>query len=95
MSGKQFDISLSLFQSNRALRCKDVVSELEKLGFEVRDGKRGGHKVYVHDGLSEFHSSSFNCDHGKNPQIKPAYLKQVAKVLKTYEQELKEFLAQK
>jgi hypothetical protein len=92
MSGKQFDISLSLFQSNRALRCKDVVSELEKLGFEVRDGKRGGHKVFFHGGLSDFRSGSFNCDHGKNPQIKPAYISKVAKTLKMYEQELKEFL---
>lgn len=92
MSDGQFESSLSLFESNKSLRCKDVVSELEKLGFEVRDGKRGGHKVFFHDGLINFHSGSFNCDHGKNPQIKPAYIRKVAKTLKMYEQELKEFL---
>jgi hypothetical protein len=95
MSKGQYTIALDLFESNKALRCSDVIVELRKLGFEVRDGKRGGHKVFVHDGIDNFYSGSFNCDHGKNPQIKRAYLKNIAKMLKTYEQELKEFLAQK
>lgn len=95
MSGNLFKDTLSLFESGKALRCKDVIVALEGLGFEVRDGKRGGHKVYVHDGLVDFHSSAFNCDHGKNPQIKSAYIKKIAKVLRQYEQELVELLGEK
>jgi len=95
MSGKLFKDTLNLFESGKTLRCKDVIAALERLGFEVRDGKRGGHKIYVHDGLDEFHSSAFNCDHGKNPQIKPAYIKKIVKVLKQYEQELLELLGEK
>ena len=95
MSGSLLKDTLSLFESGKALRCKEVIAALEGLGFEVRDGNRGGHKVYVHDGLNEFHSSAFNCDHGKNPQIKPAYIKKIAKVLNHYEQELLELLGEK
>ncbi|MGI0153613.1 MULTISPECIES: type II toxin-antitoxin system HicA family toxin [Pseudidiomarina] len=95
MSGNLLKETLSLFESGKALRCKEVIAALETLGFEVRDGKRGGHKVYVHDGLNDFHSSAFNCDHGKNPQIKPAYIKKIVKVLKQYEQELLELLGEK
>ncbi|MCK9488495.1 MAG: type II toxin-antitoxin system HicA family toxin [Xanthomonadales bacterium] len=31
-----------------AMRCADVVRLLENLGFTVRDGRLGGHKVVVH-----------------------------------------------
>lgn len=95
MSGNLLKDALSLFESGKALRCKEVIAALESLGFEVRDTNRGGHKVYVHDELDNFYSSSFNCDHGKNPQIKPAYIKKIAKVLKHYEQELLELLGEK
>ncbi|MEX1221780.1 MAG: type II toxin-antitoxin system HicA family toxin [Idiomarina sp.] len=95
MSGDLFKDTLSLFESGKALRCKDVISALEALGFEVRDGKRGGHKIYVHDGLDNFFSGSFNCDHGKNPQIKPSYINKIAKVLKQYEEGLEQLLKKK
>ena len=52
-----------------------VKYQLERLGFEVRDGSKGGHKVYTHDGLPSFFSASFNCGHGKNPEIKPILTK--------------------
>jgi hypothetical protein len=74
------------------MRCADLSRQLEKLGFEVRDGKKGGHKLYFHDGLPSFHSASFNCGHGKNPEIKPVYIGKVLKVLDQYEQELIKFL---
>lgn len=82
-----------LQQHKANLCCKEVINQLVKLGFEVKDGKRGGHKVFVHPGLSPaFHSASFNCGHGKNPEIKPPYIHKIIKILEQYSEELEEFL---
>ena len=88
MSRENFNSVLTLFRSGSTLRCKDVVQALESLGFEVRDGNRGGHKIFVHDRLKEFRSGAFNCDHGKNPQIKSAYIKKIRNILEQYADEL-------
>ncbi len=79
-----------LQQHKTNLCCEDVKRLLVKLGFEVRDGKQGGHKIFVHQGLSSFQSGSFNCGHGKNPEIKPAYIKSIIKILEQYQKELEE-----
>jgi hypothetical protein len=68
---------------------------LEQLGFSVRDGKRGGHKIFTHIGLPLFTSGGFNCGHGKNPEIKPAYIVKVICVLEQYEADLLVFLEDK
>ena len=57
------DVKQELLNRKGNLRCVEVIALLQQLGFEVRDGKRGGHKLYFHDGLPEFHSGSFNCGH--------------------------------
>jgi predicted RNA binding protein YcfA (HicA-like mRNA interferase family) len=75
--------------SKTNLCCEDVKRLLVGLGFEVRDGKKGGHKIFVHDGLPSFQSGSFNCGHGKNPEIKPAYIKNIIKALNECKDELK------
>lgn len=82
------EIVLLLKQRKKSLRCNDLKKILENLGFIVRDGKRGGHKVFIHPQLSDFEAGSFNCDHGKNPQIKPAYVQKVIKILEQYKDEL-------
>lgn len=74
------------------LCCDDVKALLAGLGFIVRDGKRGGHKVFTHPGLPSFKSGSFNCGHGKNPEIKPAYISKIVRTIRTYEDELKIYL---
>jgi len=74
------------------LCCEEVKSLLVDLGFEVRDGKQGGHKIFVHQGLPSFKSGSFNCGHGKNPEIKPAYIGKIIQILKQYCEELEEYL---
>ena len=74
------------------LHCKEVKALLESLGFEVRDGKRGGHKLYFHDDLPKFTSGSYNCGHGKNPEIKSAYIAKIIRVLEMQESDLKLFL---
>ena len=81
-----------LQQHKSNLCCKDVKDLLEGLGFDVRDGKQGGHKVFVHQGLPSFHSGSFNCGHGKNPEIKPAYITKIIQILKQNQDELDDYL---
>lgn len=68
------------------------LNRLAWLGFAVRDGKRGGHKIFTHPNLYNFYSSSYNCGHGRNPEIKPAYITNILNILDTYDTELREFL---
>ena len=81
-----------LQQHKSGLCCEDVKRLLAGLGFDVRDGKQGGHKVFVHQGLPSFHSGSFNCGHGKNPEIKPAYITKIIQILKQNQDELDDYL---
>lgn len=78
----------TLKKKKKSTRCNELIEILQKLGFIVRDGRRGGHKLYIHSNLKEFLGGSFNCDHGKNPQIKPVYVQRVIKTLEDFEGEL-------
>lgn len=40
-----------LQQHKTSLCCEDMKRVLDSLGFEVRDGKQGGHKVFVYHGI--------------------------------------------
>ena len=75
------------------LRCDDVVSLLSSLGFVVKGSRRKpGHKNVTHPGVASFTTASFNCGHGKNPEIKRPYIKNMIKVLTDYEAELIAYL---
>lgn len=76
------------------LRCTEVKALLESLGFDVRDGKRAGHKLFFHDGLPDFHSGSFNCGHGKNPEVRLPYITKIISVLEAHEESLREYLGE-
>lgn len=76
-----------LDSSGSTIRCQDLAGMLESLGFEVRDGKKQGHKIFVHHGVSLFTSGGYTCGHGRNPEIKKIYIKKVVKLLKLYESE--------
>lgn len=78
--------------AKRAIRCSDLTSMLQELGFEVRDAKSQGHKVYFHDGLPSFMSDGFTCGHGKNPEVKPAYITKIIRNLRGLETELLAYL---
>lgn len=96
MSRKDYtDVMRALNNAGASMRCKQVTALLKDLGFETKDGRRGGHKVYTHQYIQSFTSGSYNCEHGKNPEIKRAYIKNVVKVLEKYEQELIEYLEMK
>ena len=81
-----------LQERKSSLCCEEVKSLLQQLGFDVRDGKQGGHKIFVHKGLPSFYSGSLNCGHGKNPEIKPAYISKIIQILKQYHDELNDYL---
>jgi len=70
------------------MRCQDTVGIFDGLGFEVRDGKKQGHKIIFHTGIPGFFSASFTCGHGRNPGIKPAYVRQIRKLLLRYKSEI-------
>ena len=90
MSASLFDQAIAALESaGAAMRCSELTALLQSLGFVVRDGQKGGHKVFFHDQLPNFHSGSFNCDHGRNPQIKRPYIKKVIRVLREHESDLK------
>ncbi len=74
-----------------SIRCEELAASLRDLGFVVRAGE-AGHKVVTHPGLKGFYSAAYNCGHGKNPEIKPAYIGKILRILRQYESELDEFL---
>lgn len=73
------------------VRCREVRKLLESLGFEVREGKKQGHRVFVHPGLTGFFAGSFSCGHGPNPEVKRPYLKKIIKIIDEYESELRHY----
>ncbi len=92
---ERFDTVVGRLRSAGAtIRCQELAKSLVLLGFEVRDGKKSGHKVFVHHGIASFTSGGYTCGHGHNPEIKPGYIKQVIKLLSQYETELIQYLGE-
>ena len=79
----------ALQQAGASMRCGELQRILESLGFEVRDGSKQGHKVVTHPGLDEFFSASYTCGHGKDPQVKPNYVRSMLTLVKQYRDDLK------
>jgi hypothetical protein len=84
-----------LRSAKTSMRCKELTEILTSLGFEVRDGSNGGHKIFVHHGIDLFKSGSFDCGHGANLQVKTVYVGKVITILKQYETELKQYLGER
>jgi hypothetical protein len=77
-----------LQQRKKTCRCSELTQQLESLGFGVRHGKKGGHRHITHTQLKEFHGSSFNGGHGSDDEVKPGYVQQMIKLLRTYQEDL-------
>jgi len=84
-----------LSSAGASMRCSEMAKLLQSLGFEVRDGSRGGHKIFVHDHIQGFTTGAYNCDHGRNPEIKRPYIKKVLTILRLYEAELNRYLEER
>ena len=77
------------------MRCIELTKLLESFGFEIRDGRNGNHKIYTHDELPDFTSSSYDCGHGRDPIVKPKYTSTAKKVLEKHEVDLADFLVRR
>jgi len=86
-----YDSIISQLQKNKTLRCLEVVKMLEYLGFQVNEGKASNHKIFTHNQLPGFIAGGFNCEHGKNGEVKRPYLRKILRVLQKYEADLKTF----
>lgn len=81
-----------LQSAGASMRCAEVKNLLEEIGFEVRDGKKAGHKLVRHPRLSAasgFTSTSYTCGHGKNPEVKRVYITKLRNLIRKYEPELR------
>ena len=75
-----------------SLRCHELKAFLEKLGYEIRDGKKGNHKTVTHPHIPAFFGSSFDCGHGKNPEINKRYVSNMRKLISQHKEELQVIL---
>lgn len=76
------------------LRCTQLIDTLKKLGFIVKDGKLGGHKIVKHPGIREFFGSNFNCGHRNTDQVKPVYIRKMLKIVVQYEDDIRKHLGE-
>ena len=94
MPSKLYDQAIQqLSNAGAGLRCNDLIQVLQSLGFTVDSRNSGGHKTYVSKALSDvspFKTGNFNGGHGSNAEVKPFYVKNVLKLLRLYETELRE-----
>lgn len=87
------DDVIDLFQQKRrSLPCSEATRELQSLGFHVRAGSKGGHRVVSHPGLEDFHGTSFNGGHGADDELKPGYVGNLIRVLKQHKEALEKLL---
>jgi len=90
---ERFDKALGeLTAAGANLRCKDLERVLCSLGFDVRDGKKQGHKVVTHPGVARFTTDAFTCGHGRSPEIKRVYVMKMIRLLRDYEADLIAYL---
>jgi len=97
MPGREiYDEVVAWLEASKAtVRCSELTKRLRELGFRIRDGKKGGHKTFVHDGIPAFYSGSYDCGHGANPEIKPAYISNILRILRLHEAEIVKYLEEK
>jgi hypothetical protein len=66
-----------------------MASMLGRLGFRVRDCGSGNHKAFSHSKLAGFFGGNYNCGHGKNPPLKPVYVRKIIRILEEWEADLR------
>lgn len=71
-----------------------LLHALESLGFLHRSGKSDNHRVFTHPVLSkknsEFTTFGVDCGHGMRKSVLPCYPETVLRVLRKYQEELKD-----
>ena len=82
----------ALEHSGASMRCSELKRLLTTLGFEVRDGKKQGHKIVTHAGLEDFYSFSYTCGHGRDAEVKRNYVRTALNAVKAHRDGLKKYL---
>jgi len=82
------EVLAHLTQRRHTTTCKELLKFLEGLGFIPRAGTRGNHYTYRHPKIAGFRGN-FDCGHGRNPDVLPAYISNVIDVLEEHESILK------
>lgn len=70
---------------------------MEEIGFKWKDGKADGHKIFVHEQLTQetdnlFTTCSIDCGHAPNKSMKFQYVVNTIRILKKYSSELTELM---
>jgi hypothetical protein len=82
------DAIASLTANKKNTRCSELVSVLTSLGFKVRRGSSGGHRVFSHSKLVGFMGGNFNGGHGADDVVKSVYVQKVINILSLYQSQL-------
>lgn len=91
------DIITFLSQRKSAVSCagkRGLQKFMKDLGFEDSEGNTPGHRVFTHERLSrcsEFISTSIDCGHRPQREMKLAYVVKIIGVLRKYKPELEKF----
>jgi hypothetical protein len=81
------DVISRLEEAKANIRCSELVSLLEGLGFVVKARKKQGHKTVTHPKIPTA-MSNFTCGHGKNPTVLPVYPIKIRRMLEEHSDQL-------
>jgi len=86
--------SLQNMASGANSSCQDFTSLLKKMGFDVRDGSKGGHKIVTHDGinLTAEDGANYNCGHNPGTKVKRGYVKTFLGIVDENEAKLRSYI---
>ncbi len=90
------DVINYLISRKKSISCngsKGLLLQLESLGFEHKEGKTVGHRIFIHQRLSsmsDYKTHSVDCGHKPNREMKSAYITNTLRVLNKYKDELEE-----
>ncbi len=89
-----YDEALDQLRGSPAgFRCTELEALLDGLGFKVKPGKKGGHRVFTHSALAPgFRGSDFNCGHRSTEFVLRVYVRKIIRICEMYEDELRAFL---
>ncbi|HHR6140838.1 TPA: hypothetical protein ACS72N_001115 [Providencia alcalifaciens] len=88
------DVIDDLTKRKKSISCngsRGLLVILTTLGFEFKDGKTAGHKVFTHYNLSqisEFKTHSIDCGHKPGREMKFQYVQNTIRLLNQYKDEL-------
>lgn len=81
------DKDVKVFQklkSGGSVRCREMLSLLEALGFVVRDRGNAGHKTFHHPSFPDLRGN-FDCGHNEHSEVKQSYRKHILSIIEESE----------